>query len=343
MPVVETSTIDPSDHNGRVIVGVASGGPGEAAFHLVLERGSEVSFSSQASGDQGARHETSPGVHFDATERRKARLRGQAQSRTAPPASDPARAETRQPTDPAESPRPKHRLAPREAPAAMRPNPPSETPPAAHASPGIAPASAPLDEAALDKLLIHFVVEQTGYPEEIVDMEADLEADLGIDSIKKAQLFGELRELFDVADSDDLSLDDFSTLGHIREFLLLQATPKSNTPVAAPSKSPPASAALASDVPADPSRQSAPGASELEAFLVNFVVEQTGYPEDIVELDADLEADLGIDSIKKAQLFGELREHFGIEAPDDGDALPADFPTLRHVMAFLQQHGAPAV
>ena len=45
---------------------------------------------------------------------------------------------------------------------------------------------------------------------------------------------------------------------------------------------------------------------ELEKFLINFVVEQTGYPPEIVELDADLEADLGIDSIKKAQLFGEL-------------------------------------
>ncbi len=39
---------------------------------------------------------------------------------------------------------------------------------------------------------------------------------------------------------------------------------------------------------------------------INFVIEQTGYPPEIVRLDADLEADLGIDSIKKAQLFGEL-------------------------------------
>ena len=52
-----------------------------------------------------------------------------------------------------------------------------------------------------------------------------------------------------------------------------------------------------------------PAGEELETFLVNFVVEQTGYPPEVVELDADLEADLGIDSIKKAQLFGELREY----------------------------------
>ncbi|HBO45044.1 MAG TPA: hypothetical protein DD670_14165, partial [Planctomycetaceae bacterium] len=74
-------------------------------------------------------------------------------------------------------------------------------------------------------------------------------------------------------------------------------------------------------------------AKELEQFLVNFVVEHTGYPPEIVELDADLEADLGIDSIKKAQLFGELGEYFDVQPSDDLSL--DDFPTLRHVLVFL--------
>ena len=69
------------------------------------------------------------------------------------------------------------------------------------------------------------------------------------------------------------------------------------------------------------------------SFLTNFVVEQTGYPPDIVELDADLEADLGIDSIKKAQLFGEIGEYFAI--PPRADLSLDEFPTLRHVLEFL--------
>ncbi len=52
----------------------------------------------------------------------------------------------------------------------------------------------------------------------------------------------------------------------------------------------------------------------IETFLIDFVVEQTGYPAEIIELDWDIEADLGIDSIKKAQLFGELREFFDLES-----------------------------
>ncbi|MDR1479266.1 MAG: hypothetical protein LBJ00_10020, partial [Planctomycetaceae bacterium] len=45
-------------------------------------------------------------------------------------------------------------------------------------------------------------------------------------------------------------------------------------------------------------------ADEIETFLINFVIDQTGYPPEVVDLDVDLESDLGIDSIKKAQLFG---------------------------------------
>ena len=67
------------------------------------------------------------------------------------------------------------------------------------------------------------------------------------------------------------------------------------------------------------------------------MVEQTGYPPEVVELDADLEADLGIDSIKKAQLFGELAEYFDVQ-PNENMTLD-DFPTLRHVLNFLA--GAP--
>jgi malonyl CoA-acyl carrier protein transacylase/NAD(P)-dependent dehydrogenase (short-subunit alcohol dehydrogenase family)/predicted choloylglycine hydrolase len=74
---------------------------------------------------------------------------------------------------------------------------------------------------------------------------------------------------------------------------------------------------------------------ELQSLLVNFVCEQTGYPPELVTMDADLEADLGIDSIKKAQLLGELREQFVFQqAP--GNLSLSDFPTLRHIYDFLK-------
>ncbi len=251
-------------------------------------------------------------------------------------------------------------------------------------SPGAGPMA---DIAGLESFLINFVVEQTGYPPEVVELDADLEADLGIDSIKKAQLFGELQEYFDITPTAGLTLDDFPTLRHIVSFLAefggqTQMPPSPTTaaeqstlqeqslPVVTPAAAatvsslpaahhvegrtepvvaqtngerlaaPPASSLSAASSPSSAATSPpSAGIADLETFLINFVVEQTGYPKEVVELDADLEADLGIDSIKKAQLFGELQEYFDI-APT-GDVTLDDFPTLRHVLDFLAANSAP--
>jgi len=112
------------------------------------------------------------------------------------------------------------------------------------------------------------------------------------------------------------------------------AVPVAAVPVAAvPVAAVPVAAVPVAAVPPVAVPRAVRSPEELSAFLVNFVVEQTGYPPEIVELDADLEADLGIDSIKKAQLFGEIGEYFAI--PPRADLALDDFPTLRHVLGFL--------
>ena len=204
----------------------------------------------------------------------------------------------------------------------------------------------------LEEFLVNFVVEQTGYPPEVIELDADLEADLGIDSIKKAQLFGELGEHFEIVPDENLTLDDFPTLGHVRDYLLAQPGVglRANEPseaVTQPVSAKPAAAAIPAPslpVVADASASApiAPSSAltaELEEFLINFVIEQTGYPAEIVELDADLEADLGIDSIKKAQMFGEIAEHYELE-PDERLSLD-DFPTLRHALDYIVAQQCP--
>ena len=119
-------------------------------------------------------------------------------ARTAPPASVPRAPPRRSQPAPIAPP---HRWPPAPAPAAK------------------AAATSSLNAADLEKFLINFVVEQTGYPPEVVELDADLEADLGIDSIKKAQLFGELAEYFDVQPTENMTLDDFPTLRHVMNFL----------------------------------------------------------------------------------------------------------------------------
>ena len=65
--------------------------------------------------------------------------------------------------------------------------------------------------------------------------------------------------------------------------------------------------------------------------VVEIVAGLTGYPEDLLDLDLDLEADLGVDTVKQAEVFAAVRARFGVER-DDNLAL-REFPTLAHVVA----------
>jgi NAD(P)-dependent dehydrogenase (short-subunit alcohol dehydrogenase family)/acyl carrier protein/predicted hotdog family 3-hydroxylacyl-ACP dehydratase len=67
---------------------------------------------------------------------------------------------------------------------------------------------------------------------------------------------------------------------------------------------------------------------------------QTGYEREALDLDLDLEADLGIDTIKQAQVMARLREAFGL--PRDQGLKVKDFPTIRHVVAYVTARVTPA-
>ncbi len=106
-------------------------------------------------------------------------------------------------------------------------------------------------------------------------------------------------------------------------------------PVAAPVAPPPAATAPAAPAPVAP-EPAAPAATEDEvaSVVVGIVADQTGYPADMLDLDLDLEADLGIDTVKQAETFAAIREHYGIER-DDTLSL-RDYPTLDHVIGFVR-------
>ncbi|HEY3355538.1 MAG TPA: SDR family NAD(P)-dependent oxidoreductase, partial [Polyangia bacterium] len=58
-----------------------------------------------------------------------------------------------------------------------------------------------------------------------------------------------------------------------------------------------------------------------------------GYPTDMLALDLDLEADLGIDTVKQAEIFAELRSGFGL--PRREDLKLRDYPTLGHLIKLV--------
>lgn len=78
--------------------------------------------------------------------------------------------------------------------------------------------------------------------------------------------------------------------------------------------------------------------------VLEIVAEKTGYPKDMLDLDLDLEADLGIDTVKQAEMFAAVRAAYDI--PLDENLKLRDFPTLAAVIQFARDRsriaGAPA-
>ena len=68
-------------------------------------------------------------------------------------------------------------------------------------------------------------------------------------------------------------------------------------------------------------------------MALEVVAEKTGYPVEMLDLDMEMEAGLGIDSIKRTEIFGSLLEQAGL-AKNDQDK-EQYFLTVRRL--FLEQ------
>jgi 3-oxoacyl-(acyl-carrier-protein) synthase/NAD(P)-dependent dehydrogenase (short-subunit alcohol dehydrogenase family)/acyl carrier protein len=174
---------------------------------------------------------------------------------------------------------------------------------------------------AVQSAILDLIAAKTGYPPDMLDPDLDLEADLGIDTVKQAELFAEVRKAYGIERDDTIQLADFPTLKHIVQFVYL----KRPDLTAAPQTPPP-----------PPPVQTAKPAGDREQVLetvLQLIAEKTGYPADMLDPDLDLEADLGIDTVKQAELFAEIRGKYGI--PRDDSINLAEFPTLNHIVRFV--------
>jgi NADP-dependent 3-hydroxy acid dehydrogenase YdfG/acyl carrier protein len=168
------------------------------------------------------------------------------------------------------------------APAALAPAPAPTPRPATPA------ASAP--EADVEGAVLRVVSEKTGYPAELLNMDMDVEADLGIDSIKRVEILAALEAAMpELTGVDSSRLAGLRTLGDFRDLLRSTRTATVASPAA------PAVAAPAPEAEAD-----------VEGAVLRVVSEKTGYPAELLNMDMDVEADLGIDSIKRVEILAAL-------------------------------------
>lgn len=218
------------------------------------------------------------------------------------------------------------------------------------------------------------LVNRTGYPEDMLDLDLDLEAELGIDTVKQVAALAAVREHYGLKADPKFRMQDARTLRQAVAYLVeriagtctsirrstippLQADSPSGTfhtverssagaqsgvipalrsrqPSSAPDERPPEAIPVA---PATASK--AAGATDdsipeqVRSLLVSELIARTHYPQEMLEPDLDLEAELGIDTVKQVAALAAVREKFGL--PPDPRFKMQDARTLRQAVEYL--------
>ena len=97
---------------------------------------------------------------------------------------------------------------------------PTLGPPPLRLSTGARPVAVtqPATADPIKEKVLEIVAEKTGYPKDMLDLDLDLEADLGVDTVKQAEVFASVRAAFNIARDENLKLRDFPTLSHVIQF-----------------------------------------------------------------------------------------------------------------------------
>ncbi|BDU18884.1 type I polyketide synthase [Dyella sp. GSA-30] len=186
------------------------------------------------------------------------------------------------------------------------------------------PVRADTSTDSIAEMITRIIAERTGYPTDVLTNDLDLESDLSIDSIKRAEIVGHVLQSLKgrgMAQANDVHVADAlaqaRTISAMCEIIAIGDD--ANT--------------ISIEEPVDISQ-----ADVLET-VIQAICERTGYPSHAVTADLDIESDLSIDSIKRAEIAGHLAQAFSITTDTARvDALTA--ARTPSAMASVLQQGA---
>ncbi len=160
------------------------------------------------------------------------------------------------------------------------------------------------------KILLEIVSEKTGYPIDMLDLDMNLDSDLGIDSIKRVEILSALQEA--MPELPTISPDELSqlqTLRSITELFVSEQTEAASISIS----------------------QAITVISGFADTLLEVVADKTGYPVDMLNLDMNLDSDLGIDSIKRVEILSAIQER----VPELPSVSPDDMATLQTLQSIV--------
>jgi acyl transferase domain-containing protein/NAD(P)H-dependent flavin oxidoreductase YrpB (nitropropane dioxygenase family)/acyl carrier protein len=198
------------------------------------------------------------------------------------------------------------------------------------------------EREALQQTLVDIVSDRTGYPADMLGLDQDMEAELGIDSIKRVEILGALQKSLPAGIAETVqgqmeSLTRVKTLNGLLNQLLGTIGTQQMQPVVSQPVQPAAAAVapIATPIvaPATPGLDRA----ALTQTLVDIVSDRTGYPADMLGLDQDMEAELGIDSIKRVEILGALQKSLPAGIAETVQGQMESLTRVKSLNALIQQ------
>lgn len=170
-------------------------------------------------------------------------------------------------------------------------------------------------EINIRNTILALIEEKTGYPSDMLEDDLDLEADLGIDSVKQGEIFSCLRTKFGIVDID-YNIKEYNTIGSIIDFFYKQRFRET----------------ILEEV-SDANIKKDEGRA-VEEKVLRIIEEKTGYPIEMLSNNLDLEADLGIDSVKRTEILNILQEIYEFQIQEQADL--KELNTIEDIIRYIQ-------
>lgn len=223
-----------------------------------------------------------------------------------------------------------------------------------------------LDPAAVETRVRDIIAEVTRYPREILAAHADLEDDLGVDSVKQAEIMAVLSQELGIEASPPAtgSRNELRTIRDVVAYVAARAraggpfgeerpggrrnpgeVEEGRRPPPIVDSSPAAAAPRTSVERAgatSPPRRAGVverSAADVAPAIRGIFAEVTRYPEELLTDEADFEDELGIDSVKQAEIAAHISQRF----PEAGDLDPRreSLRTLAEVIRAVLARSGP--
>lgn len=161
--------------------------------------------------------------------------------------------------------------------------------------------------------------EVTKYPKEMLELSMEVEADLGIDTVKQATIIAMISDKFGIPQEEGLRLSDFPTIGHMVNMIRERGKPRNQDDT----------------VCIEGVNKEYIEEDDAKEKVLQAISKMTEYPSEMLEMEMELGADLGMDGDMRTGLYKKIGAKFGLQ--EDRKIITDERATIGDVIDWIKK------